>query len=485
MKLLDILDAHSRFGIKPGLENIAALCAALGNPQKRIGNTVHIAGTNGKGATAAFIDAALTATGKTSARYVSPHLLRINERFFLDGKPLPDDVLDSAADRVERAISSDPALSGVTYFELLTVVAFDVYSRSACDYCVLETGLGGRLDATNVCEPSLSVITRIGLDHCDILGPTVEAIAAEKGGIIKKGVPVVLGENPPSVRRVIESIARDKGAPLVYAPGFAGADELPETLSIGGSFNRENATTAFAACKMLAEGDPSLDVEKMKLGFGRAVWPGRYQKVGRCVVDGAHNPPAAEALVKAIESDPSVEKPLLLVAGFCGDKDVEATLAILRRVAAKAVPIKTSNPRSLAVDELSEKMGKCGFEIAPPVAMTSLPEMPSLVCGSLFLAGEALAAMGAYPWRTDRSDPNEKTASQAYVELAARIFGVPPASVSLDTAYGSEGWDSVNHLRLVMEAENAFGTFYPIDRIPRIKTIRDLISLADTRKDAG
>ncbi|MBP5791647.1 MAG: hypothetical protein J6W80_05275 [Kiritimatiellae bacterium] len=483
MKLADILSARSRFGIKPGLDSISALCAALGDPQRKIPNVVHVAGTNGKGATAAFVDAALIAAGKRSARYVSPHLVRINERFFLDGKPLSDEILDSAAERVENAIASSPALSGVTYFELLTAVAFDVYSHSGCDCCVLETGLGGRLDATNVCEPAVTAITRIGLDHCDILGSTIEAIAAEKGGIIKKGVPVILGENVTAVRSVVESIAREKGAPFVYAPEAVRPEEVPGTLSIGGAFNRENAMTAMAVCKVLAEMDSSLDIGKMKLGFGRAVWPGRYQKVGRCIVDGAHNPPAAEALVRSIESDPSVDTPLTLVAGFCGDKDVDATLSILRRVADCAIPVKSSNPRSLDTGLLAEKMRKCSFSVLPAAKLADLPKIPSLVCGSLFLAGEALVAMGAYPWPSDRVDPNEKTSSQAYVELAARIFGIPPSSVSLDTAYGSQGWDSVNHLRLVMEAEEAFGVFYPIDRIPQIKTIRDLISLAEKRKD--
>lgn len=488
MRLLDVLSARERFGIKPGLETISALCAALGNPEKRLGTTIHIAGTNGKGATAAFIDAALRSSGRTCARYTSPHLVSVNERFFLDGAPASDDILDDASARVEKAISASSD-APVTFFEALTAVAFDVFSRCRCDYVVLETGLGGRLDATNVCRSDLCVITRIGLDHCDILGSTIHEIASEKAGIIKPGVPVVLGANSSEVRSIVEEAARSKNSPFFYAPDMVSDGELPEKVSIGGSFNRENAVTALAALKVLASRDSALDAEKMKNGFSSAVWPGRYQKCGRVLVDGAHNPPAARALVEAIGRDGEVTLPLTLVAGFCGDKDIDETLSILRRVADKAIAVKSRNPRAVSPSVLSGKMRNSGFEVLGEYG--SIDEVPlspevgpadTLVCGSLFLAGEALVRLGAYPWASARMDPNETTSLQTVIAVASRIFGVPPQSLSGSTSYGSEGWDSVNHLRLVMEAEQALGTFYPIEIIPSIKTLQDLARFAKSRR---
>lgn len=474
MKLIETLATRQRFGIRPGLANITSLLAALGNPHFKLKNIIHVAGTNGKGAVTAFINAALLSACKSCARYTSPHLVRINERFFFNGAPLDDDFLDASASRIEPLIASNPSLSCVTYFEALTAVAFDVFSSLSPDYTVLETGLGGRLDATNVCRSSCTVITRIGLDHCEILGNTPEAIAAEKAGIIKPSIPVVLGRNSREVRDVIESVAREKGAPLYYAPDFVSDDELPQSLGLQGSFNRENALTAFAVCKILAAADRSLDLAKMARGFSeKVVWPGRYQKVGPCLIDGAHNPPAARALVDAIMADSSIRTPLTLVAGFCGDKDVDETLAILRSVSDRAFAVKTSNPRSLEPDILAEKMRNAGFEVL--LHRPDLQRNNVLVCGSLFLAGEILVELGAYPWPAGRVDPNETASSQILISLAAKIFNVPTSSLSLDYAYGSKGWDSVNHLRLAMEAERALGVFYPIERIPKMRALRDFL----------
>ena len=240
MKLIDTLAARQRFGIRPGLASISTLLSSLGNPHLKLKNIIHVAGTNGKGAVTAFINAALLSAGKSCARYTSPHLVRINERFFFNGTPLDDDILDAAASRIEPLIARNPDLSSITYFEALTAVAFDVFSSLSPDYSVLETGLGGRLDATNVCRSSYTLITRIGLDHCEILGSTLEAIATEKAGIIKPGIPVVLGRNSREVRDVIESVAREKGAPLYYAPDFVSDDELLDLLDLALSSDTSN-----------------------------------------------------------------------------------------------------------------------------------------------------------------------------------------------------------------------------------------------------
>jgi len=403
---LDALAARRRFGMKPGLGRIARLAAALGHPERRLGRIVHIAGTNGKGAVAAILDAALRANVARVARYTSPHLVRLNERFMLNGEPMDDAVLERAATRVAAAVAADPALEELTFFEALTAVGFLVFAEARPDWTVLETGLGGRLDATNVCDPALSVITRIGLDHCDWLGDTVERIASEKAGIVKPGRPVVLGRNEPSVRAVVESAARALAAPFVSAPDVADESEIPSDFSLAGAFNRENAVTALAALRTL--GVPAK-------GFGAVFWPGRFQRVGDLLIDGAHNPPAARALAAALAETPEIRagRRFALVAGFCGDKDVDAVLGTLAPYVGSGVAVRTCNPRSLEADETAARMRRAG--IAPVRAAPSLAAaleearatgLPVLVAGSLFLAGEVLRHLGALPWKTDRQDPS-------------------------------------------------------------------------------
>ena len=459
MKFLDDLASRRRFGMKPGLETISSLCHALGDPHLTL-RAVHVAGTNGKGAVCAILDAALRASGLRVGRYTSPHLVTLNERFFLDGAPVGDATLERASCAVRDALGRIDA-PDVTFFEALTAAAFCVYAEAQPDYTVLETGLGGRLDATNVCCPALSVITRIGLDHCDWLGDTVEKIASEKAGIVKPGVPVVLGRNLDSVRAVVEARAREVGARFVYAPDVADETEIPADFSLLGSFNRENAVTALAALKTLL-GCSRLPADVLA-GFSRVVWPGRFQRVGNFIVDGAHNPPAAKALVEGLrelrglrglrglrwfrglrglrggDEDGKVD----LICGFCGDKDVDEVLRILAPMVRKGYAVRTNNPRSLSSEDVAAKMIKAGIDAVPcPSLLSALqasqPSQPSqpptppqpsklskpskppkpvhppqaLVCGSLFLAGEALVELGAYPWgQSPRFDPAEQLAA--------------------------------------------------------------------------
>ena len=447
MKLLDELASRQRFGIKPGLDAMRGVCAALGDPQKSV-RAIHVAGTNGKGAVCAILDACIRAAGLRAGRYTSPHLVRLNERFFLDGAPIDDSALDRAVASLldSRTTNHEPRTTlpdSLTYFELLTVVAFLVYAEAKPDYVVLETGLGGRLDATNVCSPALTIITRIGLDHCDWLGDTVEKIAAEKAGIIKPGVPVVLGRNVPEVVTVVKARAAEVGAPFVYAPDVADDSEIPADFSLAGSFNRENAVTALAALKLLFPVPRSPSPVPCSLfpvpfsplpGFSRVVWPGRFQRVGDFIVDGAHNPPAARALASALGELPGVApRSLTLVAGFCGDKDVEETLRIIAPFVRRAIAVKTNNPRSLEAEELRKKMESVGIpaisaptlssalatQLSTPNSPTPVPHEPrttnheprTLICGSLFLAGEALVELNAYPWPSARFDPSESVKS--------------------------------------------------------------------------
>ena len=431
-KFLEDLAARRRFGMKPGLDTIRSVAAALGDPQLAF-KAIHVAGTNGKGAVAALLDAALREAGERTGRYTSPHLVRLNERFVLDGLPLDDATLERAAEKVEAAIraSEDPAVNELTFFEALTAVAFLVYAEARCGHVVLECGLGGRLDATNVCTPELCVITKIGLDHCDWLGDTVEKIAAEKAGIIKPGVPVVLARNVPEVRAVVEARAKELGAPFFYAPELADESEIPADFPLAGSFNRENAVTALAALKVLGDilrRDSTFYIRSSS--FSRVLWPGRFQRLGDVLIDGAHNPPAAEALATALRAEDW--RDLTLIAGFCGDKDTDVVLRLLAPFVTRGYAVKTVNPRSLSAEETARRMSAAGIASDPAPsfaeALARARKLKSsnlksnnhtspsiLVAGSLFLAGEAVVELGGYPWSGEtRFDPSEKLVAEEF-----------------------------------------------------------------------
>lgn len=421
MTFLEELAARQRFGMKPGLETIRALCAALGDPQKTF-KAIHVAGTNGKGAVCAILDATLRAAsrrdqgsgigdwGMRIGRYTSPHLVKLNERFFLDGAPVDDDTLERIAQKVGR--ETGDGRREITFFEALTAVAFELCAEAKVDYAILECGLGGRLDATNVCDPAVCVITKIGLDHCDWLGDTVEKIAAEKAGIVKPGVPVVLGRNEPSVVEVVRRRAQEVGAPFHYAPDLADESEVPADFPLAGSFNRENAVTALATLKVLGFSSARIP--------SSVCWPGRFQRVGSFIVDGAHNPPAARALVSAVSSLEQKEIPPFahqpstfnLIFGACGDKDIGEVLSILAPFARRGFAVKTNNPRSLSAEETAAKMRAAGIEAEACSSFEDARQKTrgerTLICGSLFLAGEALVALGAYPWGEARFDPAER-----------------------------------------------------------------------------
>ena len=437
---LSSLAARRRFGMRPGLDTIRAIMAALGDPQDTL-RCIHVAGTNGKGATAAMLDSILRAAGYRVARYTSPHLVALNERFFIDGKPASDEMLETAAERVFPIITRLEREQGleVTFFEALTAVAFVLFARNRPDVTVLETGLGGRLDATNIISsPLVSVITRIGLDHCDWLGHTHAAIAAEKAGIIKPGRPVVCGAMPSEALDAIRAVAARQGSPLFCAVPWT----LPPNFALFGSFQRENASTVKTVIDVLRSESTTgttgaspvgpHDVPAQILprpfaisdsaianGLANVVWPGRCQRIVRdratFIVDGAHNPDAAAALARALAlvgTGPSERVgtgPVGLVAGFCGDKDIDGPLRTLAPFVSRAWAVPIRNDRSLAPKAVASHMREAGIADAEPCA--TVPEALSaaaswsretgntvVVCGSLFLAGEALVALDAYPW---------------------------------------------------------------------------------------
>ena len=442
--ILDEMLGKRRFGIKPGLEAMRALLEELDHPEAETA-AIHIAGTDGKGAVAAMCESVLRRAGYRVGRYTSPHLVRVNERFLVDGSPVSDEALEAAArvvcpavERVEAHLSRE-----VTFFECRTAVAFVLYRQLDIQLLVLETGLGGRLDATNVVTPLVSVITRIGLDHCEWLGDTVRAIAGEKAGIIKSGRPVVCGAMPDEARAVICETAATRGCLCVAAEDavslrvsksrldgqtFSISTQNrtlpPVRFPLSGAFQAENAVTAVAALECVHDlGLPIAD-EAFVEGLEQVCWPGRFQLVCSAppvIIDGGHNPCAAEALLAALKSCRE-KRPVGLVAGFCGDKDVPTFLRTLKPVVKQAWGVTIRNPRSLPATETRDLMRLAGIEHAE--ATTSLEDALAaarqwaatsngivLVCGSLFLAGEALVACGAFPWPCGRIDPNEQTSA--------------------------------------------------------------------------
>jgi len=428
-----------RFGMRPGLDVMRAVLAELGNPQDTL-RYVHVAGTNGKGATCAMLDAIIRAAGYRVARYTSPHLLTLNERFFIDENPVDDDALSAAADRVLDVVErlERKHRFEVTYFEVLTAMAFELFAVARPDVVVLETGLGGRLDATNVIRDTLvSVITRIGLDHCDWLGTTHGAIAEEKAGIVKQGRPVVCGVMPEAAKETIERFASLNGCCFVSADEHVTVNGLdpvslttatrnlpPVAFALCGAFQVENAMTALTAIDVLVR-DYGFQIpdHAVVAGLENVVWPGRCQRIVRdgvvIYVDGAHNPDGARALRDSLRLS-GVKGPVGLVAGYCGDKDVLAHLRIMSALATHGWATPIHNARSLDPAETAERMLMAGFTTAE--ACTNLTDAFTraqawarasggviVTCGSLFLAGEALLELDAFPWPVRAPDANELT----------------------------------------------------------------------------
>ena len=311
---LSSLFARTAHGIKPGLEVTTALLEKLGNPHKSL-KCIHVAGTNGKGSVCAMIEAVLRASGFKTGLYTSPHLFRFNERFRINGREIPDSVLEPLIAVVETAaqsLNTRPA----TFFEISTVMAFEYFKREKVDYAVIETGMGGRWDATNVIQPLLSIITRIDIDHTEYLGTGIEKIAGEKAGIIKPGVPVICGLMPVEAESVIYKEALEKKAPILGSDDAVffqclekrrddqlinietGLHEYPNIrLPLAGNFQLENCGLAVAALEDLAEME-NIRLQ-MKRGLEAVKWPGRFQLLQAkppVLYDGAHNVCGACAL---------------------------------------------------------------------------------------------------------------------------------------------------------------------------------------------
>jgi len=269
------LHSLEQFGIKFGLDNISAIVAALGHPERAF-RSAHIAGTNGKGSVTAMVDAALRAAGHRSARYTSPHLVDLAERFTIDGRPVARAELADAIVHVRDAIDNLRANGALevqpTFFEATTAIAFELFRRAAVEVAVLEVGLGGRLDATNVVSPTVTAITSIAFDHQQYLGTTLREIAGEKAGIIKPGVPVVIGALPAEADAVVEEIARQRAAEVIRANPVAVASL---TIGLAGAHQRMNAAVAVKVLEALDSRGVSVPREAIAHGLAQPDWPGR------------------------------------------------------------------------------------------------------------------------------------------------------------------------------------------------------------------
>lgn len=389
--LLEGFNNASLPGIDLSLDRIERLLAAIGHPEQRLPPVIHVAGTNGKGSTIAFMRAMLEAQGKKVHVYTSPHLVRFNERIVVAGKMISDYALIGVLEQVRQAAKDIP----VTFFEATTVAAFLAFSRRRADYVLLEVGMGGRLDATNVAPPIASVITPVAMDHQEFLGGDLASIAREKAGIIKAGVPVITGVQAPAVRKVIEETAIRLGAKLIVA-------DMPSYIKAGleGEHQRYNAALAIATLQTLC----LVDDRAIAAGLARAVWPARLQRlkdgpltdiVDYVWLDGGHNAHAAQAIAAWAKKQ---RHPLMLVCGLMARKDANAFFKPLAgaidHLIAIPIPNADDTQEPAVLLEAAKRAGISG-EAAPSLngAMRVLKRYKPatvLVAGSLYLAGEVL-----------------------------------------------------------------------------------------------
>jgi dihydrofolate synthase/folylpolyglutamate synthase len=388
------LDSLQGSGIRPGLGRIRALLRSLGNPQRAYPSII-VAGTNGKGSTSATLNSILLASGYRSALYTSPHLVDIRERWLIGGKPIDESLFEESIETLHR--SADRTGITPTYFEALTIVAFIAFERAQCDVAVLEVGMGGRLDATNVVRPIASLITPIGIDHTEYLGNTLRKIASEKAGVIHRGAIVLTSNRDPVVLSVLEKRARRFGSALHVIRG----DEAPD-VPLAGDFQRMNVSLALRAAQELRGRLPRITKESIRRGIANTVWRGRLEKIrvdGRDIwVDGCHNMHAARAIAPFIERN--LRRPRLLVFGIMSDKDVGGVTALLFPMFDEIIITNPFAPRSTSTEELvaiANELGVRATAIEDPAkaigkAIAS-KKRTVFVAGSLYLAGAAIAEL--------------------------------------------------------------------------------------------
>ncbi len=390
--------------IKMGLDRVQLALAALGHPEREY-PALHVAGTNGKGSTCAFAASCLSQRYRVGL-YTSPHLIRVNERIKLNGLDISDEVLGQRVAEVRERLPD----AELTYFEFGTVVAFWHFAKEGIELAVLETGLGGRLDATTACLPKVTAITPISFDHQAYLGHTLTAIAAEKAGIAKPGVPMVLSRQPPEAAAVFASLeAIREGVDFqAQGPGFSyrGLDlRLSDVvLPLRGPHQTQNAAVALACLELLGRAGFPLRDEQIRRGLEGAQWPGRLEEfagVPPVVLDGAHNPAGVDALLASLEAV-YPKRPVHLVFGVFEDKDAEPMMRALFTQVAAVTLTPIANPRSRAPAQYVELARSLNAQVtiasdaesALAAARAATPKGGIVVvAGSLFLVGQLRAAL--------------------------------------------------------------------------------------------
>lgn len=409
---LALLDSRARFGMKPGLETIRGMLAALGNPERRL-QVVHVAGSNGKGSCCALMAAALQEAGHRTGLYTSPHLVRFHERIRVDGRDITGEDLARGMERIRPALEAFPE---ATYFEVATALALQHFADAGAEVVVLETGLGGRLDATNVFDaPLATLVTNISLEHTEVLGSTEAAIAREKAGIVKPGVPLVTGASGEALE-VIRAVAAERGAPLrVLGEDFVPAPTRPQALEVhglrdhpeveipfAGAHQVENAALAMATLDAVDARGLAVPVEAVRRGFPKARWPGRLQRVpGKpaLLLDGAHNPAGMQTLAAYLAAEKL--RPVA-VFGALADKDWMQMVEILAPHVRDAVVTRVPSSRALDPQEAARAFSMMGlFGITsedPGHALRTAENLAGedglvLVTGSLYLVGHVLGML--------------------------------------------------------------------------------------------
>ena len=414
---LAVFEALPLSDIKPGLERMQFALDALGHPEAKL-KAIHVAGTNGKGSTCAFLERALRYGGIKVGLYTSPHLARVNERFKVNGNDISDDELGEC---VLEILGKVPETLKLTYFELGTLVAFWHFAKEKVGVAVIETGLGGRLDATATCQPIVTAVTSIGFDHTEWLGDSLDLIATEKAGIFRKGVPAVVARQPKEALDALERVAREVGAPLSVEgqdfrlearegrPGltWTGKRRSLDGLELGlkGPHQLQNAAVALACLEQSEGSIPPISAEVIARALDETLWPCRLEEFGDdplVVLDGAHNPQGTQALRTALDGLYGT-RPMHLVFGVLADKDWASMVRTLFPRAAQVHLCTVPGARGQPARPIAELgQGLChditvhaSPRVALAAARASARRDAAMVvcCGSLYLMGELRAAL--------------------------------------------------------------------------------------------
>lgn len=423
---LDYLFGLQQFGIKFGLDNMRAIVTAMDSPHERY-RSLHVAGTNGKGSVSAMLEASLRAAGMRTGRFTSPHLVRLAERFAVDGQPVDDEEVVDAVGEVQRTVASllqaGQLATHPTFFEVTTAAAFEIFRRRRVDVAVCEVGMGGRLDATNVLSPVASAITSVGFDHQQYLGTTLTEIAAEKAGIVKPGTPVVVGRLKEAAMAVVASVAEAQKAPLHRAIDEVEVDAVEQTsagtqrfrasttrrgygtldLSLAGEHQIDNARVAIRMLEVAAEQGVQVNDKALRRGLSTVRWPGRLElrhlDGGRSLLlDAAHNPDGAATLAQYLTRHG--RRPLVFSA--MKDKDIRGILQALRGAVTVLVLTEASHPRAASASALAAIAAEVlpdvpvGLMSNPLAALDSAWQLgPDVaVAGSIFLLGDVMKHWG-------------------------------------------------------------------------------------------